>query len=119
MEQTNTAKQPKNVAKKSDSSAIRFDKTFMRQVTRLVERANKKPFGRKVKPKNIITLLMSMVDETLLDKVIRQAQEESLTHKDKKLQFAKEIQSKVGGSLEQIEQEMMEMYRKLKLQEQA
>lgn len=110
MEQTSTTKQTKKVTKKNDSSAIRFDKTFMRQIARLVEKANKKPFGRKVKPKAILENLLKLADENLLDKVIKQAQDDSLSHSDKREIFLKDKLSNFSGSKEDLEMKMMEVF---------
>ena len=109
MEQTSTTKQTKKVAKKNDSSAIRFDKTFMRQISRLVEKANKKPFGRKIKPKDIVKTLFSLVDDSLLEKVIKKVQEESLTIDNKKEIFFKKHINQFEGSKEKFEEKMMEL----------
>ena len=110
MEQNNTSKPIKKTAKKTDSTAIRFDKTFMRQIARLVDRANKKPFGRKVKPKTILENLLKFADEKLLENVVKQAQEDSLTHTDKRELFLKEKLSNFSGSKEQLELKMMEVF---------
>ncbi len=110
MEQNNTSKPIKKAVKKTDSTAIRFDKAFMRQIARLVDRANKKPFGRKVKPKAILENLLKYADEKLLENVVKQAQEDSLTHTDKRELFLKEKLSKFSGSKEQLELKMMEVF---------
>ena len=109
MEQNNTSKSIKKAAKNTDSTAIRFDKSFMRQVTRLVDRANKKPFGRKIKPKDIVKTLFSLVDDSLFEKVIRKVQEGSLTIDNKKEIFFKEHINKFEGSKEEFEEKMMEL----------
>ncbi|MAE59368.1 MAG: hypothetical protein CME69_10835 [Halobacteriovorax sp.] len=109
MEQNIENKTPKSTQKKNDSTAIRFDKTFMRQVTRLVDKANKKQFGRKVKPKTILVNLFNLADEKLLEKTIQKSQEESLTQSDRKEMFMKENLGRFKGNKEEFEQKMMEL----------
>jgi hypothetical protein len=110
MEQNTTNKTVKTTTKKTDSVAIRFDKAFMKQVSKIVDKANKKPYGRKIKPKAIIVNLLGLIDENLLDKVIKKSQQESLTIKDKKDKFIKENLAKFGGSVEEMETKMMEHF---------
>ena len=109
MEQNIENKTPKITQKKNDTTAIRFDKTFMRQVTRLVDKANKKQFGRKVKPKAILVNLFNLADEKLLEKTIQKSQEESLTQSDRKEMFMKENLGRFKGNKEEFEQKMMEL----------
>ncbi len=109
MEQTNTQKPVRKTTKKSDSSAIRFDKTFMRQIARLVDRANKKQFGRKIKAKDIIKTLFTLADESIIEKVVKSTQEDSLTLENKKEIFMRENLSKFEGNKEDFEQKMMEL----------
>ena len=114
MEQNNLSRpiEPKaeparKAPKKSDSFTVRFDKSFMKKVSRLVDRANKKPFGRKIRPRVILETLLGLADEKLLESVVKKAQEDSLSHNDKKEAFLKEKLSKFGGSKEQLELKMM------------
>ena len=109
MEQNIENKTPKTTQKKNDSTAIRFDKVFMRQVTKLVDKANKKQFGRKVKPKAILVNLLNLADEKLLEKTIQKSQEESLTQSDRKEMFMKENLGRFKGNKEEFEQKMMEL----------
>lgn len=109
MEQNIENKVPKTSHKKNDSTAIRFDKAFMRQVTKLVDKANKKQFGRKVKPKAILVNLLNLADEKLLEKTIQKSQEESLTQNDRKEMFMRENIAKFKGNKEEFEQKMMEL----------
>lgn len=110
MEQNTTTKNVNKNLKKNDSSAIRFDKVFIKQVSRLVEKANKKQFGKKIKSKAILENLLKLADEKLIEHVIKQSQEESLTHNDKKEIFLKEKLSNFSGSKEQLELKMMEIF---------
>ncbi|MBT4792675.1 MAG: hypothetical protein HON90_13965 [Halobacteriovoraceae bacterium] len=111
MEQNTLNKTVKTNTKKTDSSAIRFDKAFMKTISKIVDKANKKQFGRKVKPKTILVNMLSLLDENLIDKVIKMSQENSLTHKDKKELFLKENLSKFSGSAEEMEAKMMEHFK--------
>lgn len=104
-----TTKEVKSNTKKVDSVAIRFDKAFMKQVTRIVNKANKKQFGRKIKPKAILQNLLDIVDESVIEKVIKKTQDESLTIKDRKEMNFKQNMSLFGGSKEKYEQKMMEL----------
>jgi hypothetical protein len=110
MEQNSTNKVQKSNAKKHESVAIRFDKAFIKQINRLVDKANKKQFGRKIKSKNIITSLFEISETILIEKAIERSQQKSLTHKDDKEKFLKEQVSKLGGTVESIEKKMMELF---------
>ena len=109
MEQNTENKTIKAPTKKNDTTAIRFDKAFMRQVTKLVDKANKKQFGRKVKPKMFLVNLLGLADEKLIEKVIQKSQEESLSVNDKKEMYMKENLTKFKGTKEEFEQKMMEL----------
>lgn len=109
MEQNTASKTSKSTAKKADSTAIRFDKAFMKQVSKLVDKANKKQFGRKVKPKNLLVNLLNLADDNLIENVIKKAQEDSLSHSDKRELFLKEHMEKFSGSKEDFEEKMMEL----------
>lgn len=119
MEQNIENKTPKSNQKKVESTAIRFDKAFMKQVTRLVDKANKKQFGRKVKPKTILINLLSLADDRLIEKTIKKSQDESLTLSDRKEMFMKEHLGKFKGSKEEFEQKMMELMSGFLTQNQA
>ena len=111
MEQHNNIIKPvRKSPKKRDSSAIRFNKDFMKKISRLVEKANKKSFGRRVKPKAILENLFYLADESLLGRVIKKAQEDSLSHNDKREAFLKERLANFSGSREQLELKMMEVF---------
>lgn len=110
MEQNTENKTVKNATKKTDSTAIRFDKAFMKQISKLVDKANKKQFGRKVKPKSILVNLLKMAEPSLLENVVKKSQEESLSHNDKRELYLKERISKFSGSKEQLESKMMEVF---------
>ncbi len=110
MEQNNTQKPLKKVFKKGDSLAVYFTREFMRKVSKLVEKANKKSFGKKIRPKAILENLFHLADEKLLEKVVKKAQENSLSHNDKREAFIKERLSKFNGSKEQMELKMMEIF---------
>ena len=117
MEQTHIPKTPKTkpilakkTPKRSDSSGIRFNKNFMKKILKLVDRANKKTFGRKVVPRVIIENLLHLADEKLLDHVIKKAQENSLSLSDRREVFFRERLSKFNGSKEQMELKMMEIF---------
>ncbi len=110
MEQNNIQEPVKKVAKKKNYSLARFNKDFMRQVSRLVEKANKKSFGRKVRSADILEALFHLADERLLEKVIKKSQENSLSLNDKKEAFLKEKLTKFNGSKEQLELKMMEVF---------
>lgn len=63
MEQDNSIANPvKRVSKKHGSSAIYFDRDFMKKILRLTEKTNKKSFGRKVKSKDTLEKLLQLVD---------------------------------------------------------
>ena len=109
MEQNTVNKTAKTTTKKTDSVAIRFDKAFMKQVSKIVDKANKKQYGRKIKPKAIIVNLFSLIDEKLIDKTIKMAQEESLTNKDQDTIFLKENLSKFSGTKEEFDKKMKEL----------
>ena len=109
MEQDNI-KKSKKTAKKNDFLTVRFGRDFMRKVSKLVERANRKPFGRKVRARMILESLFSLADEKLLEGAVKKAQEDSLSHTDKREAFLKEKLSKFGGSREQLERKMMEVF---------
>lgn len=109
MEQNTANKTSKPTAKKADSTAIRFDKAFMKQVTKLVDKANKKQFGRKVKPKNVLVNLLNLADDNLIEKVITKSQEESLTNKDQYALFLKENLSKFQGTKEEFDEKMRQL----------
>ena len=111
MEQDNNIAKPvRKSPKKSDSFAVRFNKDFMRKILRLVEKANKKSFGRRVKPKAILENLLHLADDSLLARVIKKAQEDSLSHNDKREAFLKERLANFNGSREQLELKMMEVF---------
>tara|TARA_Y100000590_G_C15544660_1_gene948388 strand:+ start:112 stop:471 length:360 start_codon:yes stop_codon:yes gene_type:complete len=109
MEQNTANKTTKTATKKTDSTAIRFDKVFMRKISKLVDKANKKQFGRKVKPKNFLVNLLCLADDTLLEKVIQKSQEESLTSKDQDAIFLKENLGRFSGTKEEFDQKMREL----------
>ena len=109
MEQNIENKNTKTPVKKNDTTAIRFDKTFMRQVTKLVDKANKKQYGRKVKAKALLTNLLELADEKLIEEVILKTQDESLSVNDKKEMYMKENLSKFKGTKDEFEQKMMEL----------
>jgi len=109
MEQNTANKTSKSTAKKADSTAIRFDKVFMKQVSKLVDKANKKQFGRKVKPKNLLVNLLNLADDNLIKNVIKKSQEDSLSHSDKRELFLKKHMEKFSGSKEDFEEKMMEL----------
>jgi len=110
MEQNTVTKTAKTNTKKADSVAIRFDKAFMKQVSKIVDKANKKQYGRKVKPKTVLVNLLSLVDESLIEKVIKKSQQESLTLKDKKDKFIKDNLAKFNGTKDEMEEKMMEYF---------
>ncbi len=117
MEQDNILKTPrpkptttKKAPRKNDYSTVRFNRDFMKKVSKLVDRANKKSFGRKIKPGMILESLFSLSDEKLLEKAIKKAQENSLSLNDKREVFFKERLTKFNGSKEQMELKMMEIF---------
>ena len=75
-----------------------------------MEKANKKPFGEKIKSRAILENLFNLADEKLLENVIKKAQEESLSHCDKREVFINEKLSKFNGSKEKLELKMMEVF---------
>jgi len=109
MEQNTINKSTNTTSKKTESVAIRFDKSFMKQISKIVDKANKKQYGRKIKAKSIIVNTISILDEKLIDKVIKKSQEESLSANDKKDMYMKENLTKFKGSKEEFEQKMMEL----------
>ncbi len=110
IEQDNILNPVRKVTKKSESSMIRFHRSFMRKISKLVDRANKKPFGRKVKPGDILENLFHLADDSLLAKTVKKTQEDSLSHSDKREVFLMEKLSKFNGSKEQLELKMMEVF---------
>ena len=119
MKQNNTPKPLKKVSKKVDYSTVHLNRDFMRQVSRLAEKANKKSFGKKVSSKMILESLFSLADEKFLEKVIKKAQENSLSLNDRREIFFKERLSKFNGSKEQMELKMMEIFDQYLLQNQS
>ncbi len=110
MEQNNIQKPVKKVSKKVDYSTVRLNRDFVRQVSRLAEKANKKRFGRRVRPKDILESLFRLADESLMEKAIKKAQENSLSLDDKREAFIRERLPKFNGSKEQMELKMMEIF---------
>ncbi len=109
MEQNTISKITKKSTKNDDLKAIRFDKAVIKQLDKFVDKANKKQFGQKIRASHILTNLLSLADEILLEKVIKLSQDNSLTHRDKKEMFLKENISKFGGNSEKFEAKMMEL----------
>jgi hypothetical protein len=99
----------KTKANENESTSIRFDKSFIKKLAKIVDKANKKSFGKKIYAKDIIAKIFEISDEVIVQKVIKESQEDSLSHKDKRELFLKENASKFGGSIEQMEQKMMEL----------
>ena len=110
MEQSKTTKPVKRVSKRKSYSVARLSKDFMRSVSRLAEKANRKRFGRRIRPKDILESLFSLADEKLLEKAIKKAQENSLSLGDRREAFLKERLSQFNGSKEQMELKMMEIF---------
>ncbi len=110
MEQDNILKPARKASKKSDSSAIRFHRDFMRKVSKLVDRANKKSFGKTMRPGAILENLLHLADDKLLEEVVKKTQEDSLSHNDKREVFLREKLTKFNGSKEQLELKMMEVF---------
>lgn len=110
MEQNIENKNTKTISKKVSSGTIRFEKGFMKDINKLVDKANKKEFGRKIKPKVILINLLKLATPQLLDEVVKRSQEDSLSHNDKRELFIKEKMSKFRGSKEQLEAKMMEVF---------
>lgn len=108
-EQTTVQKVKSNV-KKTDSVVIRFDKSFMKQLTKIVDKANRKQFGRKIKPKNIIVELLNLADESLISKVLNNVQDKSLSTKDQKAILYKNIAGKFKGSIDELELKLLQKY---------
>lgn len=109
MKQAEATKTLKKANKSNNLMAIRFNNPFIAKLKKLVDRANKKSYGRKVKPSHIITQLFFLSDEVLKEKVIKQAQEESLTLKNREELFEKENLNKFGGSKEEFNEKMREL----------
>ena len=118
MEQNQKNNVVKKVNNQNDSSVIRFDKTFMKSIKKHVDKANKKQFGKIVRAKHIITHLVALADNDLINKAIQYAQEDSLSLSDKKDLKFKENMSKFGGSREKYEEKMMELMDQFLLQNQ-
>ena len=94
---------------KRASSSIRFGHQFIKQVKRVVDKANKKDLGRKVKLNSVLEEVFNQADEALIEKVIKICQEKSLSSEDKKTNFIKEKLSKFKGTREEFDQKMMEL----------
>lgn len=103
---TNKSKTKTN---KNESTSIRFDKNFIKKLAKVVDKANKKPFGKKIYAKDILVNLFEVTNDDTIQKVIAKCQEDSLTHKDKKELFIKQSAAKLGGSPELVEEKMMEL----------
>lgn len=103
---TNKSKTKTN---KNESTSIRFDKSFIKKLAKVVDKANKKPFGKKIYAKDILVNLFEITSDENIQKVIAKCQEDSLTHKDKRELFIKQSAAKLGGSPEQVEKKMMEL----------
>lgn len=99
----------KVLSKRSEPTTIRFNRVFMKQIGKLVDKANKKQFGRKIRPGAIVENIFKLIDESLIDKAIKKTQEESLRPKDKKEIFLKENLGKFKGTKEEFEEKMMEL----------
>lgn len=88
---------------------LRVDKIFVKKLQRIVEKANKKEFGARITPKDVLAQFLELSDTKLIERVIRKVQDDSLSHDDKKKLFIKSNATKFGGSKEKLEQKMMEL----------
>lgn len=109
MEQKIDNKKTTPTAKKVDSTSVRFDKAFMKKVQRFVDKANRKQFGKKVRVNNFFVNLLNLADESLIEKVIKKSQDESLRLDDRKDINFKNNLSKFGGSRQKYEEKLMEL----------
>lgn len=79
METSENKKQIKSNSKKLNTAGIRVNKDTRRDLARLVEKVNKKQFGKKVKISEVIALAITLIGE----KHIQELQQFSLTNADK------------------------------------
>ena len=96
------------IAKRA-SSSIRFNTQFIRKVKRVVDKANRKDLGRKIKLNDVLEQFFLQADEDLIQKVITICQENSLNAEDKKTKFIKEKLSKFNGTRQEFDFKMMEL----------
>lgn len=99
-------------SKKKINRAIRVNNEAFKTIIRLVEKANKKIHGKRVNPSHIVDQIIELADNNLFDKAIKRAQENSLRLKDKENIFEKEMLQKYKGSLGEMKQEMMEVFKR-------
>ena len=79
METSENKKQSKIKIKKLNTAGIRVDKETQRDLNRLVDKINKKQFGKKVKISQIIALSVKLIG----DEHIKELQHNSLSNADK------------------------------------
>ncbi|MBT4761078.1 MAG: hypothetical protein HOO06_05210 [Bdellovibrionaceae bacterium] len=79
METIENKKQTKLSSKKLNTAGVRVNKETRRDLTRLVDKINKKQFGKRVKISEVIALAITLVGE----KHIQLLQQSSLSNADK------------------------------------
>ena len=95
--------------KKKDYGIIRVDQALLKRVKRLVDKANKKSLGKRVKARDILANLLDVVGEEVIGKAIKIAQEKSLSFKEKQEAFVKANMGRFKGDREQFERKMVEL----------
>ena len=93
MEQNTTQKTSKSSSKKVNTIGIRVDKNTKRQIARILDKINKKQFGKRVKTNQLISLALNLVTE----EHYKQLQEQSLSNADKLEQKYRKFVSENGA----------------------
>ncbi len=88
------SKQPKKVAVKRQSFLKKVDAETARQIGLLRDRANKKPFGRKVRDAELIALGLKLIEQRHLAEL----QEQTYSEKDR-LAIAHDDYQKANGKI--------------------
>ena len=93
METTEQKKVAKPVVKKSNTTALRVSNETRRKVLSELSKANKKTFGRTIKPDQLIALALSKVTQS----DIVELQEKSLSNQDRMEKAYREYIAKNGA----------------------
>ena len=109
MKQKKLEKEEGVKVRSSDKKCVYFDKEFSKKITRLVEMANKKTLGRKIRIKDFIIMLLDTARSDLIEEVIRKVQDNSLSVVDKRELFIKENLNRFGGNRDEMEKMMMKL----------
>lgn len=96
--------QVKPVKKKSNYSAVRVSSGTQKQLTKILQKANKKAFGTKVKSDSLIALALTKID----DSDIKKLQENTISQRDRFEMYFQEISKKNGISREDFYKQILE-----------